>query len=302
MQYKSNPFKSPYLLLSFSALFWALNQVFGRGLRDEIPPMAFAFWRWVIAMTVLFPFAFPKIVRQWLIIKSAWKPLLAMGLFGTAIHNALQYVGLQYTTATNGLLLNSVIPIMVIALSWLFLGLRLTLVQRLGVLLSLVGVVGIVIRGELAVLLQLAFNRGDLWILIGISLWVIYTIFLRWRPQTLDPIAFLWIIGTIGLVAITPFYAYEVASGRHIVATPESITVLLYTGLFPSILAFVFWNHGVKQIGPNRASLFLHLVPVFGSIVSIVFLGERLFLFHLIGILFIFVGIYLSTAQRFSEA
>lgn len=264
--------------------------------------MAFAFWRWVIAMTVLLPFALPKLIRQWTIIKSAWKPLLAMGLFGTAIHNALQYVGLQYTTATNGLLLNSVIPIMVIALSWLFLGLRLTLVQRLGVFLSLIGVVGIVIRGELAVLLQLAFNRGDLWILIGISLWVIYTIFLRWRPQTLDPLAFLWLIGTIGLIAITPFYAYEVASGRHIVATPESISVLLYTGLFPSILAFVFWNYGVKQIGPNRASLFLHLVPVFGSIVSIVFLGERLFLFHLIGILFIFVGIYLSTAQRFSEA
>lgn len=302
MQQTKNLFKSPYLLLSLSSLFWALNQVFGRGLRDEIPPMAFAFWRWAIAMAVLFPFALPKIVRQWTIIKSAWKPLLAMGLFGTAIHNALQYVGLQYTTATNGLLLNSVIPIMVIALSWLFLGLRLSLVQRLGVFLSLIGVVGIVIRGELLVLLQLAFNRGDLWILIGISLWVIYTIFLRWRPQTLDPLAFLWVIGMIGLIAITPFYGYEIASGRHVIATPESITVLLYTGLFPSILAFVFWNHGVKQIGPNRASLFLHLVPVFGSIVSIIFLGERLFLFHLIGILFIFVGIYLSTAQRFSEA
>ena len=297
---QQNFFKSPYLLLSLSALFWSLNQVFGRGLRDEIPPMAFAFWRWSIAMTVLLPFALPCVIRHWQSLKSAWKPMLVMGLFGTAFHNALQYIGLQYTTATNGLLLNSVIPIMVIALSWLFLGLSLTLMQRIGVLLSFAGVICIVIRGDFAILKTLAFNLGDLWILIGISLWAVYTLFLRWRPQSLDPIAFLWVIGMIGLVGITPFYLYEIASGRHIVVTLRSTAVLLYTGLFPSILAFVFWNDGVKQIGPNKASLFLHLVPVFGSMVSIGFLGERLFLFHLIGIVLIFCGIYLTTARRFS--
>ena len=301
METTNNPFKSPYFLLSLSSLFWSLNQVFGRGLRNEIPPMAFAFWRWAIAMTVLLPFALPTILKQWPIIRSAWKPLFAMGLFGTAFHNALQYVGLQYTTATNGLLLNSVIPIMVIVVSWLFLGLRLTVVQRVGVMLSLLGVVCIVIRGELAVLLQLAFNQGDFWILIGISLWVVYTILLRWRPQTLDPIAFLWIIGMVGLIGMAPFYVHEITNGRHLIITAQSLAVLAYTGIFPSILAFVFWNYGVKQIGPNRASLFLHLVPVFGSIVSIVFLGERLFLFHLFGMLLIFAGIYLSTAQRFSD-
>jgi drug/metabolite transporter (DMT)-like permease len=298
---RQNPFKSPYFLLSLSSLFWSLNQVFGRGLRDEIPPMAFAFWRWAIAMTVLLPFALPKLIRQWPIIRSAWKPLLAMGVFGTAFHNALQYVGLQYTTATNGLLLNSVIPIMVIVVSWLFLKLRLSVIQRVGVMLSLLGVICIVVRGELAVLLQLAFNQGDLWILIGISLWVVYTILLRWRPQVLDPIAFLWIIGMVGLIGMVPFYLHEIAGGRHLITTAQSMTVLAYTGIFPSILAFVFWNYGVRQIGPNRASLFLHLVPVFGSIVSIVFLGERLFLFHLFGMVFIFAGIYLSTAQRFAH-
>lgn len=298
---RQNPFKSPYFLLSLSSLFWSLNQVFGRGVRDEIPPMAFAFWRWAIAMSVLLPFALPKLIKQWPIVRSAWKPLLAMGVFGTAFHNALQYVGLQYTTATNGLLLNSVIPIMVIVVSWLFLKLRLSVIQRVGVMLSLLGVVCIVIRGDLAVLRQLAFNQGDLWILIGISLWVFYTILLRWRPLTLDPIAFLWIIGMVGLIGMTPFYVHEITGSRHLIATAQSITVLAYTGIFPSILAFVFWNYGVKQIGPNRASLFLHLVPVFGSIVSIAFLGERLFLFHLFGMILIFAGIYLSTARRFAH-
>ncbi len=297
---QQNPLKSPYLLLSLSSLFWSLNQVFGRGLRDEIPPMAFAFWRWAIAMSVLIPFALPHVIRQWPTIKAAWKPLLVMGIFGTAFHNALQYVGLQYTTATNGLLLNSVIPIMVIAVSWLFLGLKLTAMQRIGVTLSFLGVICIVIRGDFSVLKQLAFNRGDVWILIGISLWAVYTICLRWRPPQLHPIAFLWLIGTIGLIGITPFHFSDMESGRHIVITSQSIATLIYTGLFPSILAFVFWNYGVKQIGPNKASLFLHLVPVFGSIFSITFLGERLYLFHLLGIMLIFTGIYFSTAKRFS--
>lgn len=300
MQQAKNPFKSPYLLLSLSALFWALNQVFGRGLRDEIPPMAFAFWRWAIAMTVLMPFALPHVMRQLPVIKAAWKPVLAMGLLGTAFHNALQYVGLQYTTATNGLLLNSCVPIMVIAFSWLFLRLTLTAVQRIGVLLSFVGVICIIVRGDLAVLKQLALNRGDIWILIGLLFWSVYTICLRWRPQALHPIGFLWVIGIVGLVGLTPFYLYELGSGRHLIATPQSIAVLFYTGIFPSLVAFVFWNHGVKQVGPNQASLFLHLMPVFGALMSMAFLDERLYFFHLIGIGLIFAGIYFTTARRFA--
>ena len=176
----------------------------------------------------------------------------------------------------------------------------LTAIQRIGVVLSFAGVIAIIVRGDLAVLKQLALNRGDIWILCGLSFWAIYTICLRWRPAALHPIAFLWVIGIIGLVGLTPFYLFEVANGRHVIATPQSIAVLLYTGIFPSLVAFVFWNHGVKQVGPNQASLFLHLMPVFGALMSITFLNERLYIFHLIGISLIFIGIYLTTAKRFS--
>ena len=300
MQTTKNPLESPYLLLSLCSLFWALNQVFGRGLRDEIPPMAFAFWRWAIAMTVLAPYAVPHLIRQWSVVKNARRPLLIMGLLGTAFHNALQYVGLQYTTATNGLLLNSCVPIMVIAFSWLFLRLTLTSVQRIGVALSFAGVVAIIVRGDLAVLKQLALNRGDIWVLCGLSFWAMYTICLRWRPLALHPIVFLFVIGIVGLTGLAPFYFFEIASGRHVIATPQSIAVLLYTGIFPSLVAFVFWNHGVKRVGPNQASLFLHLMPVFGALMSITFLHERLYFFHLIGICLIFSGIYLTTAKRFA--
>lgn len=297
---QQNIFKSPYLALIFCSLFWALNQVFGRGLRDEIPPMAFAFWRWAIAIIALTPFALPHVARQWIIIKAAWKPLLAMGLLGTAFHNALQYVGLQYTTATNGLLLNSCVPIMVIAFSWLFLRLTLTGMQRIGVALSFSGVICIIVHGDINVLQHLALNRGDVWVLCGLSLWAMYTICLRWRPAPLNPIAFLWIVGIIGLSGLVPFYLQEISAGRHVILTAKSVAVLLYTGLFPSLVAFVFWNYGVKQVGPNQASLFLHLMPVFGALMSITFLHEQLYFFHLAGIGLIFAGIYLTTAKRFS--
>ncbi|MEO6022457.1 MAG: DMT family transporter [Burkholderiales bacterium] len=301
MQKTNNPFTSPYLLLTLTALFWALNQVFGRGFRGEIPPVAYAFWRWVIAMIILFPFAWRHVSRQWPVIRDARKPLLVLGLLGTAFHNALQYVGLQYTNATNGLLLNTIIPIIVIVMSWLFFHHRLRPIQALGVALSLIGVVSIVIRGNLSVLTTLSFNVGDLWILAGVSLWAIYTLCLRWRPVELHPVAFLFIIGMIGLIGITPFYLNELASGRHITASATGYGVLLYTGTFPSLLAFVFWNHGVKQVGASKASLFLHLMPVFGSVLSIVFLGEKLFWFHLFGAALIFTGIYFTTARRFAR-
>ena len=220
---------------------------------------------------------------------------------GTAFHNAMQYVGLQYTTATNGLLLNTIIPIIVIVMSWLIFRQNLTPIQILGVGLSLSGVVSVIIHGDISVFSTLSFNVGDLWILGGISLWALYTLCLRWRPVELHPVAFLYVIGLIGLIGITPFYLNELASGRHITPTSKAYVVLLYTGAFPSVLAFVFWNYGVKQIGASKASLFLHLMPVFGSFLSIVFLDEQLYFFHLMGAMLIFSGIYLTTARRFSS-
>ena len=289
------------MLLSLTSLFWALNQVFGRGFRGEIPSLAFAFWRWVIALVILFPFVVPHLVRQWRIICDAWKPLLVLGLLGTASHNAMQYVGLQFTTATNGLLLNTIVPIMVIVMSWLFFRQKLSAMQTLGVAISLIGVVVIVIHGDWSVLTNLSLNRGDLWILGGISFWAIYTLCLRWRPVELHPLALLFVIGTIGLLGITPFYLTELSQGRHIELSLKTYCVLLYTGTFPSLVAFVFWNAGVKQIGASKASLFLHLMPVFGSFLSIVFLDEQLYSFHLMGAILIFFGIYLTTGRRFSS-
>jgi drug/metabolite transporter (DMT)-like permease len=289
---------SPHLLLSLASLLWAGNAVVGRGIRMDLPPATFAFWRWVVGLAVLAAFALPHCVQQWQTMRAAWRPLVVLGLFGTAIHNALQYKGLQQTTATNGLLLNACVPIIVIVFSRMFLGQRLTWIQDFGVALSLAGVIAIVTRADFNVLATLSVNAGDLWVLIGISCWAVYTLCLRWRPPMLHPLAFLLAIGCVGLAAITPFYLAELALGQRMNLSPAALSAIAYAALGPSVLAFVCWNQGVRQIGPSKASLFLHLMPVFGTLLSMIFLGEQLQLYHVIGVALIFSGIYLTTKAR----
>lgn len=257
--------------------------------------MAFAFWRWAVGMTLLLPFALPYLIRDAASIRRHWRPLAMMGLVGTATHNALQYKGLQFTNVTNSLLLNACVPMIVLVLSWTFLRERLSRQQVAGVALSLIGVTCIILRGDPNVLRTLSFNVGDFWVLLGITLWALYTLFLRWRPGSLHPVSFLFVIGVIGLVIITPFYLLETLGGRKPIWSVATAAGFAYAGVGPTLLAFVCWNSGVKQIGANRASLFLHLMPVFGTVLSIIFLKEYLQLYHLIGAALIFAGIYCST-------
>lgn len=288
----------PYLLLALAALFWAGNWVVGRGFRHDVPPIALGFWRWVIALACVLPFAWTHLQRQWRIALGGWKNLILLGVIGTALYNTLTYVGLQYTTATNGLLLNSFIPIVIIGISWLFLGKHLHLIEWIGVLASLAGVITIVARGDPGTLLGLSLNIGDLWILISVFGWATYTVCLQWRPAGLHPLAFLACISAIGLIAMVPAYAWEIAAGRQINPTSAALAGIAYTGVFPAFLGFIFWNRAVAEVGGNRAGLFIHLMPVFGIVLSAAFLGEQPLPYHFAGIGLILGGIWLTTLQR----
>ena len=287
---------SPYLLLIPANLFWAGNWVVGRGIRDDIPPLALSFWRWVIALLFILPLARPHLRRDWPQLVAGWRWLALFGLLGTATYNALAYVGLQYTTVTNGLLLNSFIPVAIVVLGWLFLGKRLRPIESLGVAISLLGVLTIVVRGNPAVLFTLQLNAGDLWILISVLAWAIYTVMLPHRP-TVHGISFLAAIAVFGLLGLLPAYAWELASGRHMNFTWPALGALAYTGIFPAFLGFVFWNRGVAEVGPGKAGLFIHLMPAFGILLSIIFLDERLEFYHAMGIALIFTGIWLNTRK-----
>ncbi len=288
---------SPYLLLTLANLFWAGNWIIGRGMRDDVPPLALSFWRWVIALLFILPLAWPHLRRDWPKLVAAWPWLVLCGLLGTACYNALAYIALQYTTAVNGLLLNSFIPIVIVCLGWLFLGKKLRPVEAFGITLSFLGVLAIVARGDPATLAALRINPGDIWILVSVLTWAVYTLALPYRPQV-NAMSFLAAIVVIGLVSLIPFYAWELAAGRHINPTPTALAAIAYTGIFPAFLGFLFWNRGVAETDPARAGLFIHLLPAFGIMLSMIFLDENPAPFHFAGIALILAGIWLNTRNK----
>lgn len=286
---------SPYVLLTLTPFFWACNWIIGRGLHGEIPPMAMTFYRWLFAIAFMLPFALPHVRRQWPLIRMHWRMLLLLGVLGVGSHNALAYLGLNYTTATNGVILNSFIPVMIIGLSWLFLRQRLANVQGAGVAVSLVGVLTILSHGSLEQLAAFRLNVGDILVILSMLLWSLYTICLRWRPSQLHTLAFLFVISCVGTLAVLPLYLGEAVLGRHAEWSWVAVGALASVGLFSSFLAYIFWNHGVERVGASVAGLFVHLMPVFGTILAWLFLNERLQPFHIVGIALILSGIYVTS-------
>lgn len=287
-------FANPYLLLTLTVLSWSGNMVVGRASRGDIPPLTMSFWRWAIALALILPLALPHLRSQWPLLKKGWKPLLVLGLLGVGGYNTFAYLALQHTTATNAALLNSFIPIATIAISWAFLGKHLRRIEGIGVIISLCGAMTIVSRGDLAVLAHLNLNVGDVWMLVAVLDWAIYTVALAWRPAGVHPMLMLGATTVIGLCALTPAYAWELMQGKYINVNLGSLSALAYVGIFPSFVGYIFYNKGVAEVGANKASLFIHLMPVFGTLLSFLFLGEIPFWYHYFGISLIFAGIWLT--------
>ena len=285
----------PYLLLALPPLFWACNWIAGRALASEMPPMAMTFLRWLFALSILTPFAWPHVRRDWRIARAHWKPMLVLGAFGIGTHNALAYLGLNYTTATNGVILNSFIPVMIIALSWLFLRERLSALQLAGVGVSLTGVLAILTRGNPELLASFRLNKGDLLVISSMMMWSIYTIGLRWRPAGLHMLTFLFVLIVVGIACVFPFFLVEYTWYRRMTPSAANFAALAALGIFPSLLGYIFWNRGVQQLGASVAGLFAHLMPVFGVALAWVFLGERIALFHVAGIALILTGIWITS-------
>jgi drug/metabolite transporter (DMT)-like permease len=287
----------PYLLLALATLFWSGNFVLGRAVSGRIPPVGMAFWRWAGAFALLLPLSYPRLREQWPLLKRSWRILVPLGILGVGSFNTLVYVGLRATTATNAVLLNSACPAFIVAIAFLVRGQRVTRRQATGILVSLLGVAAIVSRGSPRTLLSLSVNPGDLWVLAAVLCWAVYTVLLGRRPEGIHPMAFLTALVGIGLAWLAPLYAAEVVRGGRL--TPDAVTIgsLLYFALLPSVASYVFWNQAVGEVGPNRAGVFLHLMPAFGSLLAVLLLGEAFRLYHLLGIGLILSGVTLAGAS-----
>ena len=288
---------SAWSLLALANLFWAGNIVLGRGVVGMVPPIALAYWRWTGAFLIAVGFAWPYLRRDAPTLLRHWRMMLLLSATGIATYNTMSYIGLTSTTALNVLLLQSAGPLVIIVWAFALFGERPTLWQSAGVLVSLIGVAVIAAHGSLDRLLHLSLNRGDVWILAAMVIYGIYAAMFRVRPAA-HPLSFLVAMMGVGSMMILPFYVWEIARGGRIEGGLPAWLALGYIAVFPSFVAYLFFNRGIELIGATRASQSWHLMPVFGSILAVLFLGETFYLYHAIGIAMIAAGIVLASVRR----
>lgn len=288
-----------YLYLCGAAFLWAGHSVAARAIAFDIDPVALAFWRWIIALPILYPFVRGELRRERALIVRHWKLLALLALISTAPNHAILYLALQYTTAINLQLFNSTIPVFVLVIQLVFLRMHPRLNESIGVLVSLAGVVVIIAAGDLARLAGLRFNFGDVLIIAAFLAWACYAVLLRFRPAGLSPFAFVFVVALLGVLWVVPALAWQAAAGAAWL--PDSPRVwgwILFLAIGSSVLASAFQAAGVDRIGSQRASLFLHLIPVFGVGMAIAVLGERLAWYHGAGFALVLAGLWIANRQR----
>lgn len=287
-----------YLLLTLVALFWAGNTIIGRAVHDQLPPLGLAFWRSFGAFLILLPFGWKRVWTKRHVVAENWPILVLLGFLGMTAFSALVFVGLRYTEAVNGALIQGSLPINIILVSLIFLGVFVTPRQALGVLVAMAGLIAIVARGDPNVLMSLKLNPGDPLIWIGVLCHATFSIFLPKRPQELDLIGFMTVAFFVGAVLTLPLHVWEMANGVYMPMNLTALWASAAVALFPSVLAQLFWAEAIRRVGATTAGYFIYLTPVFGALMAVVLLGERFAWYHLAGIGLIFTGIFLATFAR----
>jgi drug/metabolite transporter (DMT)-like permease len=281
-------------MLAAATLFWAGNFVVARALRDELPPVSLNVWRWLIALAVLAPFAAPGLWRHRALLLARWRLFTLLGATGIAGFHTLVYLALAQTSVMNAVVIASTAPVAIVGLSFLTRGDPFGRRQAVGIAVSLAGALVVVVRGDPTALAALRLDGGTLWMLLAVPLWAGYSVLLRRVPAQLPQVVSLSASTIAGLALLAPVYAVQVALGERLALTPATLAGLLYIASFAAVAAFLLWNRGVGLIGPNRAGSFLHLMPVFGALLSFAFLGERPEGFHLAGAALVVAGLGLA--------
>ena len=290
-------FDRPALLLTLTALFWAGNSVVGRAIVGQIPPVTLACVRWTLATLIFLPFALTPLKRDFALMRRDWLILLFLAIMGAGSYNTLFYLGLVTTEAVNALVLGAASPMFVMLIAWGLFGDPVGPRQLFGLGAAFLGVLFIVAKGDLLSLAAFRFNSGDLLIIVSMITWSIYTAFLRKRP----PIS--WQSFNIATYAVAaaanlPLALIEYEMGQSMAINAATVGAIVYVAIFPSLLAYVFYNRGVELVGPTRTGLYMFLIPMFGAGLASLFLGERLHLYHAAGFALIIGGVLIGNRQR----
>lgn len=286
------------LVLTGPPLFWAGNIVVARGLASILPPVGLTFFRWTIAAAILACFAGRQIWIERATIRSEWQRFLFYAPLGTFGVNVPFYMGLHTTTAVNAAILNALAPIIMVAVSFAVLRERIALLQGVGVAAAIFGVFAIESRGDLQNLIAFAFHRGDGLILGSLFSWSLYSVLLRRRGTRLSTVPFVFCLSVGAAVLLLPALVWEMASGQYVPATAHAWGAIAYIVLLPTIASYILWNTGVAAVGPNVTSFFQYLIPVFATVLAVIFLEESVVAYQIGGAALIVIGLYLAVHKR----
>jgi drug/metabolite transporter (DMT)-like permease len=284
---------SAWTLLVLGNVFWASNIIVGRAILGDVPAIALSFWRWTGAFAVAFCFAWPHLKKDWPVLLSHWKIMLVLAATGIALFNTVAYIGLSGTTALNVLLMQSSLPLVVTIWAFVLFKEWPSVWQLVAVVISLTGVAFVAAHGSLDALLALRFYRADVWVMASVIILASYMVVLRMRPDV-HPLSFMQAAMGLGVVMVAPLYLRELSLGLRITAHWQNYAGIAYMAVFPSFISYLFFNRGVQLIGAARAGQSTHLIPITGSIMAVMFLGESLHVYHLAGIILIGAGIGLA--------
>jgi len=286
-----------YLLMVLTAIAFSGNAITARGLNDIIPPIGLAFWRWVVAIPFLILLSWPHLRKDLTLLKGNWPIVLVLSALSITAYNTLVYQGLLTTTAINSFLINSSRPSIIVLLSIVFFRKGITGMQSIGFALALLGTSVIVLRGEPARLFAFEFNSGDLWILAATLCWATYTVLLSKRPK-MHPTSFLTITIVLGAVMLFPFYIWEELYVRPTPFRLETVGGVLYLAIISSIFAYLCYNRAVELAGANKAGQVSFMLPIVGSGLAILLLGEHFEFYHAIGFPLILAGVYFGSKSK----
>ena len=293
----SNNFKA-YLMLTLCAFFWSGNFIVGKfAALYEVPPLTLNFFRWLIVWIILIPFTLRDILKNIKVVKKNFYPILLMSITSISVFNSVVYYSLNFTQVLNGALMISTIPVLIIFISFFFKIEKINFNQILGLVLSIAGVITIITRLDFAKLINLNLNKGDLWLLVAMLSWAIYSTMLKTHKTKLKYLSFMSVIVSIGLIFLFPQFLFEFNNHQIIRFNIPVFLITSYVVFFAGLGSYILWNKAVAIVGPNKAGIFLHLMPVFSSFMAIFLLNEKLMNFHIIGAIIIIIGIYLSSKK-----
>ena len=291
---------SAYIFLIFATALWGGNIVAAKVASIiSLEPIKLSFYRNIVVIIILLPFVFYKIKIIFEIFKQNWKIIIFLSIFSVSIFNTFMNIALTTSSVISSSLMPAFAPSMIIILSLIIYNSQISYLQFIGVIISFIGFINIIVRGDILNLGSLNFVVGDIWMLGCVSCWALYSVMIRKIPKGIDNLSFLFLIFFIGNFFVLPFYIIESFINQSFAINEQNgFLLVLYCGMGPALISYLLWIKAIKIIGANNSGLFLNLIPIFSSLISIIFLNEKLELFHIVGALLIFTGIYLVIRKR----